>query len=213
MTIRDVTETRGIREVLHFTTNKGLGGFLATSWLKSRSRLSEDEYLEHVYSPNCPTRKDADWLDYVNLSVTNINGSLFDISSGKWHVDPGLWWCILSFDPSIMTHDGVYFTTTNNMYTGVRRRIGPVGLESMFSHRIEQWSGRTVERATGLPANVPTCHQAEVLYPGQVSVNYLRCVYVTQGGDVDQVAAQCSALGVTLVQCVVDESRFRPQNG
>jgi hypothetical protein len=58
----------------------------------------------------------------VNLSISRINARLFNISAKNWHRALDGWWAVLSFDPLILTHDGVVFATTNNAYPGVIRR-------------------------------------------------------------------------------------------
>ena len=108
-------EERGIRDVVHFTTTRGAVGVLAARAVKSRARLPEDEYLEHVYRPNAEIRKDRAWFDYVNLSISRINDWMFDAST-RWHADDGNPWVVLSFAPCILGHPGVIFTTTNNIY-------------------------------------------------------------------------------------------------
>src|SRR5437899_1547768 len=98
MNIRGLIAERQIRQVLHFTTDRGLVGILASRAVKPRKRLSTDKYLEHIYKPNCENRiRDSAWHDYVNLSIETINAHLFGISSGNWHRDLDGWWCILSF--------------------------------------------------------------------------------------------------------------------
>ena len=195
MTIAEIIERRGITEILHFTTNRGLLGVLHSGFLKSKKRLQTDQQLEFIFSANAPFRKDLDWLDYVNLSISRINSRFFDISKNRWHRDRDIWWCVLSFDSIILTHKGVYFTTTNNMYTGVRRAQGPDGLEAMFAQRIVQWHSSTVTRNQSSADAYPTCMQAEVLYPGELSSRFLRRVYVASGEDSDEVYGQLAALG------------------
>ena len=52
---------RGITQVVHFTTMRGAVGILASNAVKSRTRVSEDSYLERVYLPNAEMRKDLAW--------------------------------------------------------------------------------------------------------------------------------------------------------
>jgi len=195
MTIEEIVMRRGISEVLHFTTNQGLLGVLHSGYLKSKKRLQTDQRLEFIFSANAPFRKDLEWLDYANLSLSRINSRFFDISKNRWHRDRDIWWCVLSFEPIILSHDGVYFTTTNNMYTGVRRSRGPEGLEAMFAEKIVRLRGNTVIRERKTPAAFPTCMQAEVLYPGELSSGFLRKVYVACDEDADEVYGQFAALG------------------
>jgi len=179
MTINDIVAARGIGEVLHFTTNKGITGMLANGHVLSRKRLPTEKHLEHVYEYNCPDRsRDTAWHDHINLSITTVNRRLFGISKGNWHWGKDGWWCIASFSPDILTHGDVYFTTTNNMYSGVDRYTGADGLAQLFGPRIVQWRGSVVERDATCPPNQPTCEQAEVLYPGELSLDYLQKLYV-----------------------------------
>jgi hypothetical protein len=133
------------------------------------------------------------WLDYINLSITTVNLRLFGISRGKWHRDIEGWWCILSFKPEILTHSGVYFCTTNNAYPSVQRGKGAVSLEKLFADKIERFPGWIAERTKATQANQPTCNQAEVLYPGLLSTDYLMHVYVQ---DEERAYATESIIGM-----------------
>lgn len=188
MTIEDIIIKRGITEVLHFTTNSGMTGILASNAVKSRKRLSEDKYLEHILKFNCPDRsRDSTWHDYVNLSITTVNLNLFGISKGKWHSGMEGFWCILSFSPEILTHSGVIFTTTNNIYTGVKRGQGAGILEQLFDRKVMKWERNIITRNLSTPQNQPTCNQAEVLYPGKLSLDYINCIYVNKADDASAV--------------------------
>ncbi|AXQ96321.1 DUF4433 domain-containing protein (plasmid) [Cereibacter azotoformans] len=190
MSLESSIQERGITEVLHFTTNRGLVGSLASQSLLSRSLLGQSAYLSHVLQLNSQNRpeeseffdKTEDWLRFVNLSVSEINRRFFEFSL-RWHTNDDVWWCILSFSPDIMTHDGVWFATTNNGYDGCERRQGEQGFDALFAPRIR----RKARGANGQPwdvrrhgrsDNLPTCEQAEVLYPERVSLDYLNRVYV-----------------------------------
>ncbi len=209
MTIGDVIKKRGIIEILHFTTHRGLLGSLHSGSVKSRKRLPAEVDLKFIYQPNAIYRKDPDWLDYVNLSISRIN-FVFFATSCRWHRAEDLWWCIMAFDPEILTHPGVHFATTNNMYTGVVRGSGVAGLENLFAARVVRYDGNTAVRTAQLADNLTTCVQGEALYPGELSVKYLRRVYVERNEDQDEVYAQLHMLGVAGVDVVVDAERFRP---
>ena len=209
MTIGDIIEQRKISEILHFTTNRGITGILATGDVKSRKLLPKEKYLEYVYMYNCKERhRDTIWHDYVNLSLTTVNKKLFGISSGNWHAAMDGWWCILSFSPEILTHDGVIFTTTNNIYTGVKRDTGPRGLEKLFSPRIIQWSNNIVRRNPNIPTNQPTCQQAEVLYPQELSIQYLQRIYVEADDHASAIESQFDVLNIPEYECLVEPDLF-----
>lgn len=207
-------EERDIKEVLHFTTNRGVVGTLALRSLLSRRRLPEEAYLEHVLHPNALVRpeasvyfdKSADWLDYVNLSISQINRRFFDVSE-RWHKNSDVWWAILAFDPAIMTHDGVHFATTNNGYPYCQRAPGEAGFEALFSPRVQRKLDWWVVRGRR-PEFLPTCEQAEVLYPHQVSTDFLRRIYVRREDDVDSITGWLRELGHRGVDVVLEPTKF-----
>lgn len=208
MTLEQVVGERKIVEILHFTTNKGLLGTLATRSLKSRQRLRKEDYLEHIYTPNCDTRKDLQWLDHVSLSISSINTGFYEICSGKWHRDKDFWWCILSFRSEILLHDDVHFATTNNIYSGVTRAKGLKGLESLFRTPIHQFGSKYAHRRPNTPPNQPTDIQAEVLYPGEVSTEHLHAVYVASDEHSDSVHGIRASVDHALFEVLIDKQRF-----
>ena len=98
---------------------------------------------------------------------------------------------MLSFKPEILGHPGVVFTTTNNIYPACRRAEGLRGFEQLFADFV---LGRhnTRHNRVDKPANWPTDRQAEVLYPGELSCDYLQRIDVQLEESVDVV---CGILG------------------
>jgi len=210
MTIKEIIQRRGIKEILHYTTNKGLIGILDAGKVKSRDRLQADQRLEFILKLNTPkVRDDPKWVDFVNLSISRINTDLFKISSEKWHPGSDLWWCILSFDPIILTHNGTYFTTTNNIYTGVKRNQGAVGLEALFSDMIIRWSGNIISRPRKLHESCPTCRQAEVLYPKELSTTFLQTIYVETDEKADAAYGIIGGVKHPEILVKVDPAKFQ----
>lgn len=194
--IDEIIKARKIEHILHFTTTSGLLGILATWSVKSRHRLPKEKYLEHVYKPNCQIRRDGAWIDYVNLSIQAINSQFFDICANKWHKDKE--WCVLSFDPVILTHKGVVFATTNNMYSGVKRATGADGLNALYAPKIERWAGTFVVRTSSHAPSQPTDNQAEALYPCELSLDYLNNVFLSTDEQTDILAGQIAVLNLAV---------------
>ncbi len=190
--IEQAAHLRGITDVVHFTTLQGAVGVLASRALKSRGRLPSDEYLEHVYRPNAEVRKDPAWRDYVNLSIQRINDWMFDTST-RWH--PAGRWVLLSFDVAVLSHPGVVFTTTNNIYPSCLRAEGFDGFSRLFDAQVEGRYGQLHSRE-GKDASLPTDRQAEVLYPGELSCEHLRRVDVQVADTEDTVRGALGVLGV-----------------
>lgn len=214
MSIAEIVQSRKIERVLHFTTNRGSLGVLATKALKSRARLNDDALLANIVQFNAPDRsRDAAWHDYVNLSISKINASFFGVSAGKNHKDKDFWWCILDFSPSILSHNGVHFANTNNMYSGVVRAQGPAGLESLFAPEIKQYQSQRqssmVSRTSSLAPCYPTCSQAEALYPGEVSTDFLQAIYVLADASADELAGQVAAVAHRHVNIEVRPELFQ----
>jgi ssDNA thymidine ADP-ribosyltransferase, DarT len=212
VSVQDVIEARAIEEVVHFTWHRGLMGALHSGFVKSRQRLPNAAELEFIYEPNSVYRKDLAWLDYVNLSISRINGEFFGHSC-RWHRDKDLWWCVLSFDPIILTHPGVWFATTNNIYPAVRRATGSAGLETLFADTVLGRYSAVLRRNGSTPTNHTTCEQAEVLYPGELSLEYLRRIYVSTGEDCDEVRAQLAAIRWRPVDVIIAPDRLGGRTG
>jgi hypothetical protein len=157
MTVAEIIERRDIQEIVHFTTNKGVLGTLAARSLLSRKRLASEKLLDHILKLNAAYRKDTAWLDFVSLSITRINSPFFSVSAGRWHIGQDIWWCILSFLPVILTHDNVYFATTNNIYPSVKRGVGCAGLEALFDNAVSSRYGHIKTRHPGMAQNLTTC--------------------------------------------------------
>lgn len=215
MTIADELQNRGINELLHFTTHRGVVGTIAKGALLSRYMLPEENYLQHILHLNAADRPEAsvyfdksnNWLNFVNLSISEINRRYFIVSSEKWHINANVWWCILAFDPIIATHDGVYFTTTNNSYELCKREHGLIGFNNIFSPvigRKEGWRAHRAQRGFHLP----TCEQAEVLYPEQIPLEYLRSIYVRDEEHHDLVKGCLLEYGWRNVNVYISKEKF-----
>lgn len=201
-------DKRGVSELVHFTTNHGTLGSLYTKYLKSRARLQGDPLVEYLFKPNAAFRKDVAYLDHISLSLDNINFHYYQTSSGSWHRNADVFWAVMAFDPAIMDHDGVEFATTNNIYTSVRRGVGQAGFDAMFADRIAHWGAKQAVRETALPESMPTCEQAEVLYPGEISTQYLRRIYTQTEANQSEVMGFLKGTFHDHVEVVVDPRRF-----
>ena len=186
---------RGISEVLHFTTDSGLVGVAATGALQARDLLREEQYVEHIYQPNCPDRsRDARWTGHVSLSLTKINGYMLG-KSRNWHPEKDVWWCVLAFDVAVLGHPGVTFADSNNAYPITKRGVGVTGLAALFADTVVWGKFNTpARRPRNAPLNMPTHDQAEVLYPQQVSLRWLRNIYVPDDETIDYVGSLRSVL-------------------
>jgi hypothetical protein len=216
--ISDFASSRGISEILHFTTNLGLTGCLHTRALLSRERLKDEDSLLHILTLNSKFRKEEEssfdqnerWIDYVNLTVSEITINLFKASL-RWHAGKDLYWVIMAFDPIVLDDEGVYFSTTNNIYSGTDRRKGLEGFQNLFASSIERWPGNRVSRGTRA-SHLTTCEQAEVLYPGQIDMLNLKRVYVSEGDLADRIAAVLGAFQRQDVEVLVDPAKFEGQH-
>lgn len=219
MSLQAEIAARGISEVLHFTTNCGVIGSLASGSLLSRPLLGEDAYLRHVLQLNSAVRpeeaalfdKTEDWLRFVNLSISEINSRFLDVSR-RWHTNSDVWWCILSFSSDVMAHEGVWFATTNNSYDQCQRGNGETGFAALFAPLVRRkaagyngpWSVARGAREDFLP----TCEQAEVLYPEKLSLDYLKTVYVEQEAHHDMVAGWLQDFDFSSVSVAVQPQKF-----
>lgn len=201
--ILDEARKRGIEDVVHFTTTKGAVGILAARALKSRQRLPEDQYLQHVYRPNADIRKDPKWLGYANLSVQRINDWMFDRST-RWHAREDISWVVLSFAPQVLAHPGVVFTTTNNIYPACRRAEGLAGFRRMFSDQVRgRYCG--LHTRVGKQSSWPTDRQAEVLYLDELSCEHLQRIDVQLEETVGTIHGMLEVLDLRVPVCHAPE--------
>ncbi|WP_065322677.1 DarT ssDNA thymidine ADP-ribosyltransferase family protein [Tritonibacter mobilis] len=208
MSIQDIVTARSISEVVHFTTNHGCLGTLYTQKLLSRAKLHDDEMVQYLFAANAELRRDKAYLDHISLSVEHINTKFFNVSAGKWHRDEPIFWCILAFDPIVLSHEGVVFATTNNIYTSVKRGEGEDGFENLYSKQVSQWAGNVVTRSVTLQPCYPTCFQAEALYPAELSTEYLHRIYVKTETDQSEVVGFLKATFHRDVDVIVCPEKF-----
>ncbi|MBO9708016.1 MAG: DUF4433 domain-containing protein [Caulobacter sp.] len=214
MTIAQKIADAGITEIVHFTTNRGIVGMLAEGGVLSRRALPANSYLENVAYNNAKFRpedsayfdKSADWLDYVNLSISEINRSFFDYSK-NWHRNADVWWLILSFDAGIASDPGVFFGTTNNKYEHCVRGEGEAGFAALFADPVRRRPGWVARRLMRGP-QLTTCQQAEVLYPSRLSLDGLKRVYVGESDHYDVVRGWLREFEKPEVEVVIEPNKF-----
>lgn len=205
--VMEIVRERKISEVLHFTTNPGLLGILATGTIKSRDLLETDEYLEFIFTGNVK-RKDPRWTGHVNLSITRVNPTFFSYSRSI-HFGEELWWCVLSLDPVILSHPDVWFATTNNIWSGCRRGTGPDGLNALFEPTVERyWSIPPARRTGNHQPNWTTCDQAEVLYPREMTTDFVQRINFAKAEHLATGQAQIETLGHRSLELVLRPEMF-----
>ena len=203
-----VISRRGIVRLLHFTTNRGLLGIIATGAIKSRASLEEDQYVEYLFTPNAETRKDLRWAGHVSLSVSRMNTSFLSYSRAS-HVTEDIWWCVLAIEPEILGHEGVRFCTINNIWPSVSRGTSGNGLESMFAEVVIGRYQKKVRRHESMLDRWPTELQAEVLYLGEISTDYVQGIYVRDPMHSAVAQSYLSAIRHRRVEIVLDPEVFR----
>lgn len=100
------------------------------------------------------------------------------------------------------------FVTTNNMYTGASRSQGPDGIEALFAPRVHRYGNNFAMRPTTMPDSWTTCEQAEALYPGEVSTDWIRRIYVHTSEHRHVHLGQMRATGHRQVEAVVRPDLF-----
>lgn len=206
MSVAERARQRGITEILHYTSQKGVQGSVMKGALLSRQRTENDEDVAYIFEGVWP-RRDHAWVDHISLSVSKINAELYDKSRARY---PDWWWAVMSFAPDILDHEGVWFTTTNNVYEDVLERgQGVDGFEALFRERVP-WGyyGSVKVRRPGHPEHWPTDPQAEVLYPQALSLDHLVRIYVPGSQHRALVHAWCEAFDRPEFEVVVDMAVF-----
>ena len=200
-------QDRKIERIIHFTTNIGLVGILNTNLVKSRKGLCEDDYLSHIVHNNCLYRKDIEWIDFISMSIQEPNNMFFQYSS-KWPHNRNFWWCVLSFKVEIITHAGVVFCTTNNSYDTVIRGSGVDGLKALYANRVAEKHPYFKVRDARTPPASTTSPQAEILYPRELSLDFLETIYFPNTKAEDDAMAYIAGAQQKKFQLKVDSSLF-----
>jgi hypothetical protein len=180
---------RGVPSLLHYTTQKGIHGTIASKALLSRAQLDQEEYLALIREPVWP-RRDAPWIDHISLSISTINDLLFRQSRAHFR---DLWWAVIAVSPAVLDDAGVAFTTTNNIFPSVRRGEGLDGFEAMFAETVVGRNG-VVQTRAGLPDAQPTDRAAEVLYPQRIETSRIQAIYVMEPDHKNLILGWCAAL-------------------
>jgi hypothetical protein len=196
---------RGVTQVVHYTSQRGIMGSLRKGSVLSRERVANDPDLAYIFE-GVWDRKDPDWIDYISLSISRTNLDLFR-RSRKNH--PDWWWGVLSFDPAVLDHEGVWFTTTNNIYPPCLRGQGREGFDAMFAERVPfGYYGSEHWRRSDHPGELTTDPAAEVLYRGALSLEHLRTIYVPAKEQRRMVHAWCETFECDEPPVEVDPSVF-----
>ena len=212
--VSEIARNRGITEVVHFSTNLGLTGCLHNGMVLPRNRLKAEEKLENILTLNAPFRseeeawfdKSRNWINFVNLSVSEITTNLFRASL-RWHKGKDIYWLIMAFDVSLLDHQGVFFATTNNIYPHTNRGLGPSGFEALFAREVRRKPGWRAVRGRR-PPHLTTCEQAEVLFPDGLPMSYLGRVYARTGEEADRVHALLAQFGREDVEVQENADKF-----
>jgi hypothetical protein len=192
MSVSDVARKRGIVEILHYTSDKGVLGTVVKDALLSRERVESDPEIAYIFRGIWDI-KEPDWADHISLSLSQVNIDLFKRARTK---HPDRWWAVMSFDIELLDHPGVHFATTNNSYPVCQRGEGVDGFEALFGRSIA-WGrhGSVTHRRTDCDHALPTHYAAEVLYPGEIPIEHLRAVYVESPQQQHMIKAWCDAYG------------------
>jgi hypothetical protein len=92
----------------------------------------------------------------------------------------------------------------------VKRGYGASGLEELFANKIVEYeSGTVARRLSSTPSNQPTSKQAEVLYPVELSLDYLQKIYVNESDNASAVESQWAVCSkAKSVECIVKPELF-----
>lgn len=184
---------RGVREILHYTSQKGVMGSIIVDALLSRKQVEETPAVEFIFEGVWDRYRDPRWVDHISLSVSQINLDLFERSRRR---HPDWWWAVMSFDPTLLADNDVWFTTTNNIFPSCRRNPGLAGFEAIFAERVEGRFQRIYDRTElALAPNLPTDLAAEVLYPQRIALDRLQRLYLPGEQHRRTVNAWCEVYG------------------
>lgn len=180
--IKSIAKEREIELLLHFTQGANLPGIVEHGLLPRRE-LEKDMYMAYASDKY---RLD-DNLDAVSVSISRINGAMFEAKRRKSeHAD----WLVLVLSSEILWTHSCKFCWRNAARNEIRnhrgRRDGPWALDMMFS----RGSGADND----LPMNCPTDPEAEVQVLEPVAPEYILGAVVNHSRMVEPVVRALSGL-------------------
>lgn len=205
--IRKFVEKRKIGRIVHFTSIKNLIGIFKNGKLLSRMMLESSN--GEWFHANDSNRWDGH-LNYINASIERINVFLFNemVKRGEEQEVDLKPWCILEIDPICLEKRDVLFTVDNAASRFIRKcgtRGGLDGLSKMFAETVmtgRQFEGytliRKIPRSSTLPLNWTTTPQAEVLLPGELSIQLLDGIVFQSEDDKKKAIDRLNECGVVV---------------
>lgn len=192
-TVAHELRRRGISLLLHSThLYKNLPQILADGKLHTARSLKEiygadaSRYLHDPYR----YEKFTVGLDYINasLSIPNVE-LLYRRSKSEWTGD----WIHFAVSLSLLSREDTLFCQVSAATDlGKHLKTGVVGMRAMFADKIEHHS------RDGLPHNVPTHPQAEVLIRGSLPLSDVRKIIVPNENIAAEVKRLCETRGLTV---------------
>lgn len=194
--IKKIIEEKKINSLIHFTHIDNLENIINYGILSRESMKYKN--VDFYYTDEM--RLD-DYLDAISLSITYPNGKMLY----KKRVDDGNNFIIIKLSPAILYNLDCAFCGSNAAANAVKaiplnQRVTYKALENMFSLNP---SGSGCTRAIGLPDNMPTDEQAEVLVFDDISAHYIEEIVFFSKDGMDQYSDLCEN-----IKCTYDYRMF-----
>jgi len=198
---------RGIRHLVHFTTEQNLPIILESGSILSRLKLTEithpDDAIQDAIVTNDTIRLDGK-TDFVNLSIEHPNIPLLNAYKRRNSLSY-VNWCLLLLDPELIYHEETLFSVTN----AASNRARQIGIDGSFASFCRLFDAKYAKTASVSVSKRYTADlQAEVLYKGEVSTRFLReVVFESEAHRVKAVSA-LRLLGTPIPETRVDADLF-----
>lgn len=183
--IKKIIKDREITELIHFTSTRGLEGIFKARHILSRFELENSNFVddnEILFNSNDTFRMEG--KNYINLSVSKPNKSLFNRFKHRKESDPTIGWCILKINPHVLLDDNLkcFFSITNAANSAAKNDYGiksdVESFKKMFNDEVvvkNSYGSKTYSRF-GLNKNQTTDNQAEILVEGKIPFKYINAI-------------------------------------
>ena len=155
--------------------------------------------------------------EYINLSITSPNKSLFNTFEVRKKEDPTINWCIIKLNPLLLCDSNLQclFSVTNAANSSARNNYGhgndANSFKKMFSDKLIIKNSYSTQEHTriGKQDNETTDNQAEILIKGKIPKKYIKAIcFSTKQGKV-QTSTAWKYFGLDSSKFVVDEEIFK----
>jgi hypothetical protein len=213
MTVAQCIIERKIDSLYHFTTMENLFSIMEREYIYSRTlidklKLANDGYYTGDYVDHMDAQRLDGLRDFINLSLSRPNWYLLNKYSKRpelSHFD----WCILQVNTQPMLQETTLFSVCNAASHAAKSygvNAGLIALNNVFREQVKTPS--KIYYRNNLPQHFTTDIQAEVLIKDQISIQYIKSIFLPSEAKLKQYQSAFNMLSLKADLFAVNQPLF-----